>query len=104
MLIGAAGIAHGDPDIPVAPDPTGAAFLDSLHAAGITYSRMDLVIATAEAVCKLVRSGQSGPQILANLRSSNPGLAPEQGGQFLAIAIRSYCPDQLGPANPAPTQ
>lgn len=95
VLIGTAGTAHADPDEAGASDARSAGFLDALQAANITYSRRDLVIATTEAVCKMVGSGKSGPEVLAALRSSNPGLAPEHGSQFLAIAMQSYCPDQL---------
>lgn len=95
VLVGTAGAAHGDPDPVGASDPKSAGFLDALQAAGIIYNRRDLVIATAEAVCKMIGSGKSGPDVLAALRSSNPGLALEHGGQFLAIAMQSYCPDRL---------
>lgn len=100
VTIGVTGVAHADPDPAGAPDPTSAAFLDSLHAAGITYNRADMAITTAESVCKLVASGKSAPEVLATLKSSNPGLAPEHARQFLAIALRSYCPDRLVPDNP----
>lgn len=100
VMIGVAGVAHGDPDAAGAVDPTGAAFLDSLQAAGIVYNRTDLVIATAEAVCKMVGSGKSGPEVVAALQSRNPALAPDRAGQFLAIAMRSYCPDKLVPSTP----
>lgn len=100
VLIGVAGAARADPEAPGPPDPKSAAFLDSLHAAGITYNRTDLVIATAEAVCKMVAGGKSGPEVVAALQSRNPALAPDRAGQFLAIAMRSYCPDQLAPATP----
>lgn len=94
-MIGVAGVAYADPDVAGALDPHGVALLDSLHAAGITYNREDRVIATAQAVCTLVASGKSGPEVLAVLRGSNPALTPEHAGQFLAIAMRSYCPEQL---------
>lgn len=98
VLLGAAGPAHADPDLTGASDASDAktaGFLDALQAAGITYGRRDLVIATAEGVCKMVAGGKSGPEVLAALRSSNPGLQAEHGSQFLAIAMQSYCPDQL---------
>ncbi|MGH3524160.1 MAG: DUF732 domain-containing protein [Mycobacterium sp.] len=99
-MIGVGGPAHADPDAGGTPDGTdSAAFLDSLQAAGITYSRRDLAITTAEAVCRLVGNGRSGPEVVAVLQTRNPGLTPEHAAQFLAIALRSYCPNQLAPSH-----
>ncbi len=99
VLVGFAGPARGDPDVGGTADPA-AAFLASLRAAGITYSSLEQTIATAQGVCRLIRSGKPGPQILADLQARNPGLTTEHAAQFSAIAARSYCPDQLVPAGP----
>ena len=104
VLAGPAGIARAGPDEAGDADPAAAGFLAALQAAGIAYNGTERVIATAEAVCDLVGSGRSGPEVLAALRSRNPSLTPEHGSQFLAIALRSYCPDRLGPPGPAPAE
>lgn len=113
VAMGVAGPAHADPDpsdvpavpgapgVPGTPGTPGAEmFLASLQAAGITYNRTDLVITTAETVCRMVGEGSSAPEVLRALEERNPGLTPERGGQFMAIAMRSYCPGQLAPGNP----
>lgn len=99
-VIGAAGAAHADPNPPGGSAADNTAFFAALQAAGITYGRSDLVIATAEAVCTSVSRGTSGPELVAALQERNPGLTTEHAGQFLAIALRSYCPQQLPPGKP----
>lgn len=92
-LIGLAAPASAD------PDPDAAAFLESLRAAGISYSgSADQVIATAKTVCRLIGSGKSGQDVLAVLQQGNPGLTVDHGSVFMGIAARSYCPNQLAPA------
>ncbi|HEU0190989.1 MAG TPA: DUF732 domain-containing protein [Mycobacterium sp.] len=98
-VVAAAGQARADPDPGDAPGAD--AFLASLQAAGITYNRPDLVINTAETVCRMVGEGKPAPDVLRALQERNPGLTPERGGQFLAIAMRSYCPNQLASSNPS---
>lgn len=98
--VGVAGVAQADPDTGGVSGVDPTAFLDSLQAAGIGFSRTELVIETAETVCKLVGGGMSGPDVLAALKSRNPGLTTEHGAQFLAIAMRSYCPDRLAGGEP----
>jgi hypothetical protein len=100
VVVGFAGPAHADPDAGGASDTDSAAFLDTLAAAGISYSRADLAIGAAEVVCRLAHVGKSGPEIVTILQNGNPDLTAEHAGQFIAIAERSYCPNQLLPHNP----
>lgn len=98
-VIGLAGPAHGDPDVDGGPAADNAAFLASLHAAGITYSNADQAVLSAKWVCRLVDAGKSGPEVVNMLLSRNPGLIPERAAQFMAMAERSYCPQNLAPSS-----
>ncbi|HET9875416.1 MAG TPA: DUF732 domain-containing protein [Mycobacterium sp.] len=98
VVIGLAGSAHGDPDGDGGPYSDAAAFLASLHAAGIKYSTPDQAVLAAKWVCHLVDTGKSGPEVVNVLMSRNPGLIPERAAQFMAIAERSYCPQHLAPS------
>lgn len=97
------GAPPGDPNGGAAPDVNSEAaqsFLAALRAAGITYSRADQAIIAAEAVCKLVGDGKSGPEVLKIIVNRNPGLTEDHAAKFLAMAERSYCPQQLAPSAP----
>lgn len=97
-LVGAAP-GNADPE-PVAADDAGgavhnAAFLESLQAAGITYSSSGQAITAAHAVCGLVDRGEPGLQVIADLKANNPGFSTDAAAQFAAIAANTYCPHQL---------
>lgn len=76
-----------------------AAFLASLRQAGITYTNPDQAIAAAKAVCGLVANGESGLQVLKDLKSTNPGFTTDGAAQFAGIAANAYCPQQLAPVS-----
>ncbi|EUA42645.1 hypothetical protein I553_6505 [Mycobacterium xenopi 4042] len=85
--------AHGDPGAEDGTD--NAAFLASLRKAGITYHNADQAITAAKAVCGLIDNGESGLEVLKDLKTTNPGFTTDGAAQFAAIAARSYCPQQL---------
>lgn len=90
VLFGLATPASADPE-------TDAEFLESLRVAGITYQGDPWqVIGAARAVCSLLVQHKPGPQVLAVLQQTNPGLTAERGSTFIGIAAHSYCPDQVG--------
>lgn len=89
VMIVLAGSAHAN------PADTDTDFLAALQAAGITYNRPDQAIVTAKMVCGFIAEGKPSPEVLDGLKARNPGLTTEHGAQFVGIAARSYCPDQL---------
>lgn len=97
VTVGLAGPAHAD------PADTDAAFLAALQAAGITYNRGDQAVVTAKMVCGSMTEGRPSTQVLDNLKVRNPGLTTEHGAQFVGIAARSYCPEQLIQNGPGDT-
>ncbi|MEZ0384851.1 DUF732 domain-containing protein [Mycobacterium sp. pW045] len=83
-----------DPDAAAGAVPN-AAFLESLRAAGITYSNPGQAIDAARAVCGLVDRGEPGLQVISDLKATNPGFTTDGAAQFAAIAANAYCPHQL---------
>jgi hypothetical protein len=91
---------NADPEPGAQPDPAGgglhnAAFLETLRAAGITYTNSSQAIDAARAVCGLVDRGEPGLQVIADLKANNPGFTTDGAAQFAAIAANTYCPHQL---------
>lgn len=77
------------------PGVDEAGFLASLRSAGIGYATPQGAIKFAQAVCASMGNGESGPQLLDELKSQNPGLTRDHATSFLAIAAKYYCPQQL---------
>lgn len=98
---GLAGHAHADPDANEQPSAEDAAvvenavFIDSLHAAGITFNSPDQAIAAGRAVCGLANKGEPPLQIIVDLKSYNPGFTADSAHKFATIAANSYCAHQL---------
>ncbi|MDP7701975.1 DUF732 domain-containing protein [Mycobacterium sp. TY815] len=88
--IGLAAPAHAD------PNGDDAAFLSALANAGITVPDPNRAITSAQAVCGLMRNGETGLQVLTDVRNQNPGLTLDGAALFTAIASNTYCPEHLG--------
>lgn len=84
--------------VPAHADPSGddAAFLAALNKAGITVPSPAQAITSAQAVCGLMRNGETGLQVLTDVRNQNPGLTLDGAALFTAIASNTYCPEHLG--------
>ncbi|WP_375488075.1 DUF732 domain-containing protein [uncultured Mycobacterium sp.] len=96
-LIALAVPGHADPGVEEGRD--NGAFLASLRNAGITYNNADQAITAGHAVCGLIDNGESGLEVLKDLKNTNPGFTTDGAAQFAAIAARSYCPQQLAPSS-----
>lgn len=94
--IGAAALGY---TAPARAEPQGddAAFLASLDQSGITYSSPVQVIASAEAVCGLMGRGETGLQVVTDIKDQNPGMTMDGAAQFAALASNAYCPHHLAP-------
>ena len=95
--------AHADPgpgpDAPQSAEEVAAmandSFLESLRAAGITFDNPGRVVEAGRAVCGLVNRGESGLQVVGDIKANNPGFTTDGAAQFAAISARSFCPHQL---------
>lgn len=83
-----------------AAETTGetTAFLASLRRAGIGFADPEQAVAAGHAVCGLAANGETGLELLTDLRNANPALTISGAAQFAAIAAQAYCPHQLAPA------
>ena len=72
-MLGLAAPAHGD------PGGDDAAFLAALANAGITVPNPGQAVVSAQAVCGLMRNGETGLQVLTDVRNQNPGLTLDGG-------------------------
>jgi hypothetical protein len=95
-VIGLAAPAYGDP--PPVVDGDDAGFLAALQQAGITYSSPDQAIASGRAVCTFLNNGESGLQVVHDVKAHNPGFDMESASNFAIISAKFYCPHQLSRA------
>lgn len=79
------------------PEGDDAAFLASLGNSGITYSSPGEVIASAKAVCGLMGRGETGLQVVSDIKEQNPGMTLDAAATFAALASNAYCPHHLTP-------
>ncbi|OBG44307.1 hypothetical protein A5672_09945 [Mycobacterium alsense] len=92
--IGLAAPAHAEPDGPGQDD---TAFLAALDHAGFTYSSPGQVIASAKAACGLMSKGETGLQVVHDIKDQNPGMTMDGAARFAAIVANNYCPEHLTP-------
>jgi hypothetical protein len=90
-ILGIAAPAYGDPG-DVAND---AGFLASLQQSGITYPSPDQAISAAQAVCTCLNHGESGLELVHDVKTHNPAFTMDAAAQFAAISAKYYCPQQL---------
>jgi len=86
--------AHAEPGVEDAPAADDF-FLSALRQTGISFNDAGQAIAAGQAVCGLVDRGESGLQLLNDLRTQNPALTINGAAQFATISAKSYCPQQL---------
>ncbi|GAB1816448.1 DUF732 domain-containing protein [Mycobacterium sp. MUNTM1] len=79
------------------PEGDDAAFLATLSNSGITYSSPGQVIASAKAVCGLMGRGETGLQVVSDIKDQNPGMTLDAAATFAALASSAYCPHHLTP-------
>jgi Protein of unknown function (DUF732) len=94
-MIGLAAPAYADPD---AGGPDDAGFLAALRHAGITYSDPAQAISAGQTVCTCLDRGESGLQLVHDVKSRNPGFDMEAASQFAVISAKYYCPHHLSKA------
>ncbi len=91
--IGFAAPAYADPPPPPAGDDGG--FLATLQQAGINYASPDMAVTSGRAVCTCLNNGESGLELVHDVKTHNPGMDMENASNFAMIAAKFYCPQQL---------
>ena len=94
--IGFAAPAYADP--PPVPDGDDAGFLSALHQAGIGYPDPAGAVAAGQAVCTCLNNGETGLELVHDVKTHNPGFDMEMASNFAMIAAKFYCPHQLSRA------
>ncbi|OBF89496.1 hypothetical protein A5791_16985 [Mycobacterium sp. 852002-51163_SCH5372311] len=79
------------------PEGDDAAFLAALENAGFTYSSPGQVITSAKAVCGMMSKGETGLQVVHDIKNENPGMTMDGAARFAALASNAYCPEHLTP-------
>lgn len=91
-MIGFAAPAYADPP-PVQGDDTG--FLAALQQSGISYADPHAAVGAGMAVCHCLNNGESGLELVHDVKMRNPGFDMERASNFALISAQFYCPHQL---------
>jgi hypothetical protein len=99
-IVGLAAPAHADPGPGPAPLPDGddAGFLAALRQVGINYSDPGRAITSGKAVCACLNNGESGLELVHDVKTHNPGFDMEVASNFAMISAKFYCPHHLSKA------
>ncbi len=86
-MIGFAAPAYADP----VPDPDGddAGFLAALHQSGISYANPDAAVEAGRALCHCLNNGESGLELVHDVKMHNPGFDMESASNFALITANS---------------
>lgn len=87
--------AHAEPGIDEAPNGDDGEFISSLHQLGINFGDPAAAISAGHHVCGLAQRGESGLELLNDIKEQNPGLTTSSAAQFATVSAKSYCPKQL---------
>jgi hypothetical protein len=94
-IIGLASPAYADPDPAPADD---AGFLAALQQDGITYGSPAQAIGSAHAVCECLDNGESGLDLVHDVKTHNPGFTMDAASHFALLSAKYYCPHHLSKA------
>jgi Protein of unknown function (DUF732) len=92
--IGLAVPAYGDPD----GGGDDAGFLSALRQVDIGFDNPDQAVGAGKAVCRCLDNGESGLELVHDVKIHNPGFDMEGASNFAMISAKFYCPHQLSRA------
>ncbi|BBZ69584.1 DUF732 domain-containing protein [Mycobacterium paraseoulense] len=95
-VIGLAAPAYAGP--PPVPDGDDGAFLSALHQAGFTFANPEAAVGAGRAVCSCLNNGESGLELVHDVKTHNPGMDMEMASNFAMLSAKYYCPHQLSKA------
>jgi Protein of unknown function (DUF732) len=95
-MVSLAAPAYADPDDGPSGDDGG--FLTALHQAGFSFSSPDSAVAAGRAVCTCLNNGESGLELVHDVKTHNPGMDMETASNFAMLSAKFYCPQQLSKA------
>lgn len=85
--------AYGDP-----LEGDDAGFLSALHQVGINFADPARALGAGKAACGLLNNGESGLELVHDLKARNPGFNMEDASDFAMISAKFYCPHHLSKA------
>jgi hypothetical protein len=83
---------HADPDSASGDD---AGFLAALQLVGIHYPSPGQAITAGKSVCGCLNNGESGLELVHDVKVRNSGFSMEEASDFAMISAKYYCPQQL---------
>ncbi|MGN6337189.1 DUF732 domain-containing protein [Mycobacterium sp.] len=95
-LIGLAAPAYAEP--PPQPDGDDGGFVSALQQAGFSFNSPGSAVAAGRAVCSCLNNGESGLELVHDVKTHNPGMDMEMASNFALISAKFYCPHQLAKA------
>ncbi len=95
-MIGLAAPASADP--PPQPDGDDGGFVSALQQAGFSFNSPGSAVAAGRAVCSCLNNGESGLELVHDVKTHNPGMDMEMASNFALISAKFYCPHQLAKA------
>jgi hypothetical protein len=91
-VVGLAAPAYADPGDISGDDQ---AFLASLQKVGIHYPSPEQAITAGKSVCGCLNNGESGLELVHEVKVRNAGFTMEEASDFAMVAAKYYCPQQL---------
>ena len=92
-LIGLAAPAYAEP--PPQPDGDDGGFVSALQQAGFSFNSPGSAVAAGRAVCSCLNNGESGLELVHDVKIRNAGFTMEEASDFAMISAKYYCPQQL---------
>jgi predicted RNase H-like HicB family nuclease len=90
--IGLAAPAYSDPS-DASGDDTG--FIGALQQVGIHFPNPAGAVGAGKSVCGCLNNGESGLELVHEVKVRNVGFTMEEASNFAMIAAKYYCPQQL---------
>ncbi|MEB4210016.1 DUF732 domain-containing protein [Mycobacterium sp. 94-17] len=95
-MIGLAAPAYAD--TPPEPDGDDDGFVAALQQAGFSFSSPASAAVAGRAVCSCLNNGESGLELVHDVKAHNPGMDMEMASNFALLSAKYYCPHQLAKA------
>lgn len=95
-MVGLAAPAYADP--PPVPDGDDGGFVAALQQAGFSFNSPGSAAAAGRAVCSCLNNGESGLEVVHDVKTHNPGMDMEMASNFALLSAKYYCPQQLSKA------
>ncbi len=95
-MIGLAAPAYADR--PPAPEGDDGGFVAALQQDGFRFNSPDSAVAAGRAVCSCLNNGESGLEVVHDVKTHNPGMDMEMASNFALLSAKFYCPNQLSKA------